>query len=127
MLGLEDGTISSMDLGTLTGRTCHDDAFMSCGTAKSTGFTDELVSFTIYCPEGTEALYAEPFSQYGGGDGRRWDSVQSDGKSSQGFFSDEFETILQRGTEMQVIEAKNDGGRLSITAQVISQNYKPVG
>ena len=127
MLGLEDGTISSMDLGTLTGRTCHDDAFMSCGTAKSTGFTDELVSFTIYCPEGTEALYAEPFSQYGGGDGRRWDSVRSDGKSSQGFFSDEFETILQRGTEMQVIEAKNDGGRISITAQVISQNYKPVG
>lgn len=126
MLGLEEGSISSMDLSALTGRSCHDDAFMSCGTAKSTGFTDQGVSFTIYCPEGTEALYAEPFSQYGGGDGRRWDSARYDGKSTQSIFSSEFETILQRGTELQVIEAKNEDGTISIVAQVISQNYKPV-
>ena len=125
MLGLKDGALATLDLSTLVGRTCRDDAFMSCGTAKSTGF-DKNVNLTIYCPEGTEALYAEPFSQYGEGDGRRWDSARPDGKSTQSNFSSEFETILQRGTELQIIEAKDNSGDIALVAQVIGQNYKPV-
>ena len=125
MLGIPEGSLSSIDANALVGRTCRDNAFMSCGTAKYTGFTKE-VNFTIYCPVGTEALYAEPFSVNGGGDGAHWDGVKTDGKSDQMFFSGELETILQRGTELQIVSAEKQFDTLELVAQVIGQNYKPM-
>lgn len=126
MLGLSEGELSSMNLESLVGRICKDNGFMPCGTCSGTGFTDEAVQFSIYCPKGTEALYVEPFSEMGMGEGRHWDDSHSDGKSSQDQYSEELETILQRGTELQVIRAEHDFGTIRIVAQVVGQNHKPV-
>ena len=46
-------------------------AFMSCGSATGQGFGGYI--FRIYCPKGTNMLYAEPFSHYGAGHKRKWD------------------------------------------------------
>ena len=64
---------------------------------------------TIYAPKGTHAAYAEPFSQYGKGSGRSWD-----GESGQKTFSSEFETIIRRGTRVDVTSIKRSGGVIEV-------------
>lgn len=99
----------------LVGRVVRDEAFMSCGTAFGTGFSG--IELNIYCPKGTQAVYAEPFSAFGGGD----DGYAWDGKSEQSYFSGEFETIIQRGTSYRVIDVRNVNGKNVFDIEVIDQ------
>lgn len=96
----------------------QDDAFLSCGSVPGKGF-NKTVKFTIFCPKGTQALYAEPFSACGRGSGRSWD-----GKSSQATYSREFETILQRGTRVEVVGYSRDkyGSDVNFLVKVVGQN-----
>ena len=96
----------------------QDDAFLSCGSVPGKGF-NKTVQFTIFCPKGTQALYAEPFSACGRGSGRSWD-----GKSSQATYSREFETILQRGTRVEVVGYSRDkyGSDVNFLVKVVGQN-----
>lgn len=109
------------DLSKYVGIVVKDKGFLSTGTAEGTGFDDDQVNYKIYCPKGTKAIYAEPFSECGEGDKLGWD-----GKSTQKKFSSEFETILQRGTSLQIVGIeKNQDGNWDVECQVVSQD--PVG
>lgn len=114
IIGVED-----FDVNSLVGKTVSDDAFMSCGSTYGTGMRN-AVNYSIYCPAGTEALYAEPFSELGMGDGRKWN-----GTDTQEYFSMEFETILQRGTKCRITKVSRDVyGSLNIEMEVVSQKYE---
>lgn len=104
MFGVND-EISPDSISRLVGKTGQDKGFMSCGSTFDTGI-DTDVSLRIFAPAGTQALYAEPFSLNGWGEKQFWD-----GKSKQNLFSDEMETMLQRGSWFQCIGArhKEDG------------------
>lgn len=126
MVHVDYRTLKTMSPESLVGRVLKDEGFMSCGTAAETGFDHKDVQFKLYAPAGTEALYAEPFSENGDGDGVRWDGHRADGRSRQSSFSSEFETILNRGTSFQITSAKMNGNRYEIEAQIVGQEYKRV-
>lgn len=99
----------------LLNKVVKDEAFMSCGSARGTGFSGTMVY--VYAPKGTKALYAEPFSNYGNGDGLSWDGV-----SGQNSFGGEFETIIQRGTSYRITKVVKDcWGDLSIDVEIVEQ------
>ena len=95
---LRNGTQEELE-GLLLGKVINDPAFMSCGSSKGAGFNGNILN--IYCPEGTKALYCEPFSAFGAGDKKYWD-----GKSGQSSFGGELETLLQRNTYFQVTKVE---------------------
>ena len=102
LFGLPEGYLEAgnhADEGNISmvGRVGTDDAFMSCGSSQDSG-NDRQVVLEILAPEGTKAMYCEPFSAHGLGDRKLWD-----GKSGQEYFSSECESLLQRGTTLQVI------------------------
>ena len=96
---------------------------MSCGTAKGKGFTEKEVQLSVYCPSGTEGLYVEPFSALGEGYGMNWDAENDDGRAAQSKFSVEQETILQRGSEFQIVSARESEGKIYMDVQITGQHY----
>lgn len=86
--------MSDDELQGLVGTSARVGSFLSTGTAPASGagFSGEI-NLEIFVPAGSQALYCEPFSAFGGsGAGTGWD-----GKSGQTYFGREFETLLQRG------------------------------
>lgn len=100
----------------LVGKEVTDTAFMSCGSARGTGF--DGIRFNIYCPEGTQAIYVEPFSRYGSGAA----SPNWDGVSDQNNFGYELETLLQRGGSYRVTGVNKKYGNLEIEIEVVGQD-----
>lgn len=98
----------------LLGKVVKDEAFVSCGSAKGTGFSGYI--FNVYAPKGTKMLYAEPFSCYGSGAGKNWDGI-----SGQKYFGHEFETIIQKGTEFRITKVEKSGGNLYFDVEVVGQ------
>lgn len=114
VIGTED-----FDFNSLVGKTVSDEGFMSCGSTQGAGMKN-YVNYNIYCPAGTEALYAEPFSNFGMGKGRNWN-----GTDKQEDFSGEFETILQRGTKCRITKINKDkSGYVNVEMEVVSQKHK---
>lgn len=99
----------------LLGKEISDAGFMSCGSAKGTGFSGSILN--VFCPEGTQGLYVEPFSEYGHGGGKSWD-----GKSDQSYFGHELETLLQRNTKFRIIKVEKSGGRIYLDIDVVGQD-----
>jgi hypothetical protein len=97
-----------------TEKNITDHAFVSCGSAKGQGFSGYI--FNIYCPKGTKMMYAEPFSNYGRGDGINWNGI-----TKQAGFGHEDETIIQRGTTFKVIKIEKKGGNTYFDLEVVSQ------
>lgn len=97
----------------LIGRRGYDEAFMSCGSTENTGMGFQNVQLHIFCPKGTKGIYTEPFSAFGLGMPFEWDGV-----STQQKFSSEFETILQRGTSVEVLNAYRESGTVNNTLHV---------
>lgn len=110
------------DPSKLVGMIGRDESFMSCGSCKGTNFGSKPVCLNIYCPKGTRATYAEPFSSFGGQHnnggypGLNWDGV------SKPVTLGENEIILQRGTQFRIIKAEYTGGKWYIDLEVIAQN-----
>ena len=99
----------------LIGKEVTDQAFMSCGSSKGAGFSGTILN--IYCPEGTQALYCEPFSRYGLGDKLDWDGI-----SDQSSFGSELETLLQKNTTFRVTKIeKGKYGSMYIDLEVVDQ------
>lgn len=95
--GIDANELYSMDtdeLKSLVGMSNRIQSFVSTGTAKGKGFSGKPVAMEIYCPTGSEMMYAEPFSAFSGASysGHSWD-----GKKEQHSFGHESEMILQRG------------------------------
>lgn len=100
----------------LLGKEVSDEAFMSCGSSKGAGFSGNILN--IYCPEGTQALYCEPFSYYGhGAMSANWDGV-----SDQSSFGGELETLIQRNTKYRIIKVEKQGYRIYLDIDVIGQD-----
>lgn len=104
--------LSNAELQQFVGKEGRINSFVSTGAAKGTGFTSKRVDMRIYAPEGSEMIYAEPFSRYGNGDGSSWD-----GKSKQSSFGSEFEVIIQRGGSYTVTDMQWNGYTLEITLE----------
>ena len=113
---LEDPDYDGKDLIGVTGT---DDGFGSCGTSVGTGFTYKKVQLRILAPKGTKALYAEPWSANGNGQGKYWD-----GESKVDYPSGENETILQRGTTYQILGVERKGfGKIEFKVAIVNQSY----
>ena len=103
------GTQSDLE-DALLGKVVQDKAFLSCGSAKDSGFYGPLM-VNLYCPEGTEALYVEPFSRFGGG--IHWDGVSSATVKS------ELETIVQRDSYYRIIKVERTQYKTYIDVEVL--------
>lgn len=113
---LEDGGFTSLsddELQKLVGRSGRVGGFWSTSPAKGSGFSSKPVIINIYAPAGSNMIYAEPFSAYGGGDGLEWD-----GKSGQSYFKKEFEVILQRGGSYKVTKIEHQGWKYYIDMEL---------
>lgn len=114
LLGIDYGKLSSLtqaDLDEFIGEAGVNYAFTSCGSTVGKGFSGQ-VKYEIFCPAGTQMIYAEPFSAYGRGAKRRWDGI-----SSQSGFSYEDETIIQRGTTFVFREIKKRGSSYTVVME----------
>ena len=104
----------------LVGKIVPDYAFFSCGSSKGAGFSGTI--FNVYCPKGTQAIYCEPFSVFGDGDGLQWDGI-----TRQSTVGRENETLLQRGTEFRVTKVeKGKYGDMFFDLEVVGQNPRPL-
>lgn len=112
-LGVNISSMNDSQLNTLIGKTVTDPAFISCGSAKGTGFGGNILN--IYCPKGTKMIYAEPFSYYGGGSSAGWDGV------SKKTLGSELETIIQRNTTFRIIKIQRKGKSTYIDIEVVAQ------
>lgn len=108
--------ISSGNVNGFVGKEVVDHGFVSCGTAKGTGFSGTTLN--IYCPKGTKMIYAEPFSRFNGDDCSSWNLWNGTEKYS---FGHEFETIIQRGTKFRVTKAYVEYNHLYLDVEVIAQ------
>ena len=100
----------------LLGKTVTEYGFMSMGSAKGQGFSGNIL-MNIYAPEGTKAMYVEPFSAFGHGSGKSWDGI-----SKQGSFGGELETILQQNTDFRITKVERKSGTLYFDLEIIAQN-----
>lgn len=87
----------------MVGQIVHDYAFMSCGSAKGTGFSGLILN--IYCPKGTKGFYACPHSYFG---------------------DHENESILQAGTQFRITKVEApDYGTCYVDLEVIGYVQHP--
>ena len=107
------------NLQDLVGMEMQEGGFMSTGSRKGRGFANKNVIINIYAPKGTRAAYVEPFSRYGLGDKRSWDGVR---RFSE--FSDEQETLFQRGTRMRITKVEERCFTYYIDCEVIGQDLR---
>lgn len=120
MLGIPEDSAKKSVLDALIGKTVEDKGFMSCGAAMDSGFFSG-VTLTLYLPKGTKAVYAEPFSRYGGtSPSKLWD-----GKEEAHGVGDECELLLQRGSQftVQAIDTDANGYVTNITLLLTGQVY----
>ena len=116
----------------LVGSTGEDPSFLSCGSHTNHHFSGTggdnkygipKVRLEIYCPKGTQGLYAAPFNHY-----------NSKNRGSDGFWNGkdapnsihEAEVFLQRGSKFRVLEAMYDRSddRWYIKVEVIGQEVR---
>lgn len=103
---------------TWVGKTFQEGGFMSTGSAKGKGL-DKHIIMNVFAPKGTQAAYCEPFSFYGNGGKRSWN-----GKNGQSSYSQEFETLFQRGTKFKVTKVEEKNGRVYLDCEIIDQELK---
>lgn len=105
--------------------TCSHMKASFSGTGGDNKYGDPKVHLEIYCPKGTQALYAVPYNHYNskikGIDGF-WD-----GKSKPRYIN-EAEIFLQRGSKFRVTEARYDVAedRWFVKVEVIEQDVKDI-
>lgn len=120
-LDLEALGYSSLDEVTdpdeLIGLTPIEKGYMSCGSARGTGF-NEKVTFNVFVPKGTHGMYLAPISEFGGGMGDKWKTW--DGSNT--YVGKENETLLHRGLKFEVTKAKKEYGKWYIDIEVIPDN-----
>lgn len=94
------------DPSALVGKVGLEDSFQSCGSCRETRFTatgPKKVIMNLYCPKGTPAAYAQPWSSCGTY-GQSWDGIKKANPESWS----ENEVLLQRGAKMRITKAEYD-------------------
>lgn len=102
----------------LQGKQITNHAYTSTGIARGSGFGGE-VSYRIYAPKGTKAIYAEPTSYYGDTVGAQ-ELLYTAGQSYRSV-GGEAEMIFQRGTTFRIVDIKKVGGRIEVELEVVDQ------
>ena len=107
----------------LLGTTPIEYGFMSCGSNKGSGLNINQsggILLNIYCPSGTQMMYVEPFSHYGGKD------YDWDGKRKQTRFGTEVETLVNQGTQFRVTKVERSGrtGKIYVDMEIINQDHQ---
>lgn len=106
--------MSTDALKSLVGMSNRIQSFVSTGTAAGKGFSDKPVAMEIYCPAGSEMMYAEPFSAFSGASYGKWD-----GEKEQHTFGNESEMILQRGGYYIATDVyKGDDGKMHVVMEL---------
>ena len=101
----------------LIGLTPIEKGYMSCGSARGTGFSEDI-TFNVFVPKGTHGMYLAPISEFGGGMGDDWKTWDG----SDTYVGSENETLLHRGLKFEVTKAKKEYGRWYIDLEVIPDN-----
>lgn len=107
------------------GQICTDGGFLSLGSAKGQGMRKPVI-VNVFVPKGTAIMYLEPFSAFGNG----VCSASWDGKSRCRVFEGEFESLLQRGTQMRITkiykgpDLRHKREVIYIDAEVVGQDVK---
>lgn len=105
------GGLLQIDAGQLKSKTfqssviskeCTEKGFMSTGVSKEAGFSG--INLDICLPRGAKAIYAEPFSRYGGTNS----SGTWDGKEIASHIGSEAEIIVQRNSTFRIIAIDSD-------------------
>lgn len=103
------------ELKSLVGMSNRIQSFVSTGAAAGKGFSSKPVAMEIFCPAGSEMMYAEPFSAYSGA--TNYDDW--DGKKKQNYFGGESEMILQRGGYYTATDVyKGDDGKMHVVLEL---------
>lgn len=89
--------------------------YMSCGTARGTGF-DEDITFNIFVPKGTHGMYLAPISRFGGGEQGKYKTWNGEDT----YIGHENETLLHRGLKFEVTKAEKRYGQWFIDLEVIN-------
>ena len=106
--------MSTDELKSFVGMSNRIQSFVSTGTAAGKGFSHRPVAMEIYCPAGSEMMYAEPFSVFSGASYGEWD-----GKEEQHSFSQESEMILQRGGYYTATDVyKGSDGKMHVVLEL---------
>ena len=101
------------------GQTFTNHAYTSTGVASDAGFSGD-VSYSIYAPRGTKAVYAEPTSFYGNTINMS-EKLYEVGMDKYGV-GGEAEMIFQRGTQFRVRDVEKDSwGDIKIELEVVGQ------
>lgn len=111
--GVEDIDITSLgksitkytsitELKSLVGVTFKDQGFLSCGSAKGTGFNSRPIMLNIYCPKGAKMHYIANHSHYGS----------------------ENETIIQRGYDYKITKVEKKNGKVFLDLDLILDSDK---
>lgn len=107
--------MSTDELKSLVGMSNRIQSFVSTGAAAGKGFSSKPVAMEIFCPAGSEMMYAEPFSAYSGA--TNYDNW--DGKKKQNYFGSAFEMILQRGGYYTATDVyKGDDGKMHVVLEL---------
>lgn len=112
---LQNGSQEELE-NELMGKVITEYGFMSCGSSKGQGFSGNVM-LNVYAPAGTKMMYAEPFSKFGEGDGKKWDGV-----NKQSSLGNELETILQQGTQFRITKVDKSGDKIWLDIEVIDQS-----
>ena len=106
--------MSTEELKSFVGVSNRIESFVSTGAVAGKGF-HRPVAMEIFCPAGSEMMYAEPFSAYSGA--TNYDDW--DGKKKQNYFGSEFEMILQRGGYYTATDVyKGDDGKMHVVLEL---------
>ena len=114
---LDNGDINNLK-SLLNGQIFQGHSFLSTGIAEGTGFGGE-VSYRIYAPQGTHAIYAEPQSYYGNTIGHN-EKIYKTGQQYNNI-GGEAEVIFQRGTEYRITDISYEYGNYTVTMEVVGQ------
>lgn len=103
------------------GQTFKEHSFLSTGSARGGGFTGQKVSYNIYAPKGTKAMYVEPTSYYGETTGMKDRLYKKGMKSNRS--GRENETLFQRGSEYRITKLDFDEitGKIKVEMDVVRQ------
>ena len=102
----------------LIGQRFVEKAFCSTGCTEGAGFGG--ITYEIDVPAGMNAMYCEPFSEFGGGT----KSPDWDGESGQSYIGGEQELLLQRGTVFEIdrFETDSSGNITKIHMHAVEQD-----
>ena len=107
--------MSADGLKSLVGMSNRIQSFVSAGAVAGKGFSGKPVAMEIFCPAGSEMMYAEPFSAYSGATNYdKWD-----GEKGQNYFGGGFGMILQRGGYYTATDVyKGDDGKMHVVLEL---------